>query len=1108
MDFLLDSGAKTSIMSVDDKDILAFVDGSGGCVRGVGGKQTMGKPVSCSFTLDCNPSKVFQHMIKPTKIPGEPHLVLLGTDFLAKFDMTLFDWENDRVLMGDTWVYYANTSSANEESFDVSPELTPERKRQVMSTIKKYADSVFVHNPKAPKRASLGIHTINLNSKLPHKDKVRRIPRKWCEATDKQVTEMLENNIIQESSSPYSSNPLMVTKKDGCKRFCVDFRTLNANTVKDTYPLPNVDDMLDQFWGCNYFTQLDLASGYWGIPMHPDDIEKTAFVAPKGKYEFLVMPFGLVNAQATFQRSMDKLVLCLREKGNEDVDAYVDNIIIYSETFEQHIHTLDQVLNLADEANLSLRADKCEFAKPEVEFLGFLINGREIRPTPTNVAKVAGFPSPTTRKKLQSFLGVANFNRRFIKDFSKIVQPLSIMTSSKRKFEWGPEQDEAFQQIKHCISQAPALRLADWSKEFHIQTDASDISVGAVLFQQGDQGERYPLAYHSKTLNKTERNWSATEKEMFGIVSASRKWAPYCSGLVVFHTDYQPLKYIRKQKDPRGKFARWLVELENYDYRVEYVPGKDNVEADYLSRIEIPSDKEEPESTQEIACIYLNAEMLPTLKVIKEHQQKDNQVKDAMAQLKASQMISKGIYKSYANLNLSDGMLWKGNRILIPESLQNHVVQEYHGQYHPGIENTVLLLKARFYWRGMEKSIGDFVGKCRTCIQTKSSKIQKSETQIPETPRCRERLCIDIACMPQSNRAKSYILQMIDANSKFVAMAALDDQQAETIRKVLWPKWFSYFGVPRSLLSDQGKNVDGKVIRDLCKRLNIIKMHSSPYHPEGNGSTERSIGSVKGIIRSMCQSRGVAAEDWDLLLDEATLAYNNTVNKSTGYSPFRSMFGNEAVLPLDGVCSISPSGEQVPPALVRLNAEKNREEAQKDYKERLDSKQNTGNFEIDQKVLMKRTFGSNPKISVKWKEDLQGVPYVVTKRVGPVNYVIKNSTGVEKVYHRNMLKAAGMRNEAQFSASPNPACTSLGADNNPPSTSIIIQGTNGSIPARQIDTDNFSRNVFGSGAGSPTVLPSVTQDQAPQAVPHNSVATTSRYGRPYKPVSRLIDEVT
>ena len=290
--------------------------------------------------------------------------------------------------------------------------------------------------------------------------------------------------------------------------------------------------------------------------MHPDDIEKTAFVALKGKYEFLVMPFGLVNAQATFQRSMDKLVLQLRDVGTEDVDAYVDNIIIYSKTFEQHVETIDAVLNLADQANLSLRADKCEFAKPEIEFLGFLINGKEIRPTPTNVSKVLEFPSPTTRKKLQSFLGVANFNRRFIKDFSKIVQPLSAMTSSMKKFEWGTEQEKAFQHMKQCISNAPALRLADWSKEFHIQTDASDISVGAVLFQQGENRERYPLAYHSKTLNNTERRWTATEKEMFGIISASRKWAPYCCNSVIFHTDHQPLKYIRKQKDPRGKFAR------------------------------------------------------------------------------------------------------------------------------------------------------------------------------------------------------------------------------------------------------------------------------------------------------------------------------------------------------------------------------------------------------------------------------------------------------------------------------------------------------------------------------------------------------------------------
>lgn len=1108
VDFLLDSGAKTSIMSIDDSDISALIDGSGGSVKGVGGRQSIGKAVECTFTLDCAPEKTFQHFLKPSKIPGEPHLVLLGTDFLAKFDLTLFDWENERVLMGDTWVYYANTTQATETTFDVSAHLSIDQKKKVIATIDKYAESVFVHNPRAPKRSSLGVHTISLNSKQPHKDKVRRIPRKWCEATDQQVNEMLENNIIQESVSPYSSNPLMVTKKDGCKRFCVDFRTLNGNTIKDTYPLPDVDEMIDQFWGCQFFTQLDLASGYWGIPMHPEDIEKTAFVAPKGKYEFLVMPFGLVNAQATFQRSMDKMVIQLRNDGNKDVDAYVDNIIIYSKTFEQHVQTLDRVLNLADQANLSLRADKCEFAKREMEFLGFIVNGREIRPTPANVSKVLGFPSPTTRKKLQSFLGVANFNRRFIRDYSKIVQPLSIMTSSKRKFEWGAEQEKAFQKVKECISQAPALRLADWSKDFHIQTDASDISVGAVLFQQGNNGERYPLAYHSKTLDKTEKNWSATEKELFGIVSASRKWAPYCSNRVTFHTDHQPLKYIRKQKDPRGKLARWLVELENFDYRVEYVPGKENVEADYLSRIEIPEDKVEVESIQERACIYLNEETLPTLEVIRHHQQEDTQVRDAISQLRNDQQIDKGIYKSYANLNLSDGILWKGNRILIPKTLQKKVIQEYHGQYHPGIENTTLLIKARFYWRGMEKSIGDYVSACRTCIQTKVSKIQRSETQIPETPKCRERLCIDIACMPVSNRGKSYILQMIDANTKFVATAALDDQQAETIRKVLWPKWFSYFGVPRALLSDQGKNVDGKVIRDLCKRLNIIKMHSSPYHPEGNGSTERSIGSVKSIIRAMCQSRGVAPEDWDLLLDEATLAYNNTVNKSTGFSPFRSMFGAEAVLPLDGVCGISPSEEQVPPAMVRLNAEKNREESQQDYKERLDSKQNTGQLEVGQEVLLKRTFGDNPKISVKWKEDAKGLPYIIVKRIGPVNYAIRNSKGVEKVYHRNMLKAAGIRENSHFAASPYLVDAEHSNSTTPATTVVVHRAINSNpISARRMDTANFRHNVFRSGAGTTNVATPVSPP-TPQPSPQHSRPSSSRYGREYKPVSRLIDEIT
>lgn len=612
VDFLLDSGVRTSIMSVSDEDIMGAIELSGKSVKGVGGSQAIGNAMECSFVLNCLPERTFCHALKPSIIPGEPSLVLLGTDFLSKFNLTVFDWENNKVLMGDTWVYYSTAEAGtSHDDMDISTELSSKQYDLVKSIVDKYAESVFVHNPKAPKRSSMGVHTINLSSKLPHKDKVRRIPQKWREAVEKQVDEMLQNDIIRESSSPFSSNPVMVTKKDNTKRFCVDFRTLNTNTIKDTYPLPNVDEILDQFKGCQYFTQLDLASGYWGIPMHPEDIEKTAFVAPKGKYEFVVMPYGLANAQATFQRGMDNLVKSLRDEGHKDIDAYVDNIVVYSTSFEQHLETLERLFYYVDHYSLSLRLDKCEFAKPEIEFLGFLVNGESIRPTPENVRKVLEFPKPTTRKKLQSFLGIANFNRRFIQDYSKIAQPLTMMTSSKKKFEWGIEQDVAFEKIKSCISKAPSLRLADWNKEFHIQTDASDISVGAVLYQLGESGEEFPLAYHSKTLTDTERRWSATDKEMFGIISAARKWSPYCSGRVIFHTDHLPLKYMRKQKDPRGKMARWLVEMENYDYQIEYVPGKENVQADYLSRVEIPETRPEILSTQEEACVFSRALLLP-----------------------------------------------------------------------------------------------------------------------------------------------------------------------------------------------------------------------------------------------------------------------------------------------------------------------------------------------------------------------------------------------------------------------------------------------------------------------------------------------------------------
>ena len=316
---------------------------------------------------------------------------------------------------------------------------------------------------------------------------------------------------------------------------------------------------------------------------------------------------------------------------------------MFTPTFEEHMTVLKRLFHYIDIFNLSLRHDKCDFAKPELGFLGFIVNGKTIKLTAENVRKVKEFEAPKTQKQPQSFLGIANFNRRFIPNFSAIAKPLSSLTSAKVKFTWGNDQHLAFEKLKMHLCNAPNIYLADWSKEFHIQTDASKIAVGRVLFQRNEQSQKMPLAYFSQTLDKETHNWSATHREIIGIISASRKWAPYCSGKVVFHTDHEPLKIIRKQKYPKDQLCKWILELENFDYRVEYVKGKDNPEADYLSMI-ITDNDNTPKFIQEINSVYLEEVIIPTMDVIliKKHLNADPLLLDATKQHADNDKISKG----------------------------------------------------------------------------------------------------------------------------------------------------------------------------------------------------------------------------------------------------------------------------------------------------------------------------------------------------------------------------------------------------------------------------------------------------------------------------------
>ena len=445
IDFLIDSGADISVISLTD---ICMDTTSNKTISGIGGRQRIGPKETYSIRFSCDRNKTYNVLLSPTKLDSNRELIILGRDFLDQFERTEFDWKNSRIRLGDTWLFYAD--STQQANWKINDQLSHSQKTHIMSLLDTFPNT-FAENPRAPRECTAVKHRIRTEYNDPVKNKIRRIPKKWSNDINIQTKEMLKNNIIEPSRSSYNSNVLLVPKKgetDNTKRFVVDYRGVNQTTRTDNYPLPCVEDLLDQFHGCNYFTQLDIASGYWNIPIEEKDRYKTAFSVPRGKFQFRRMPFGLKNAQATFQRCMDNIVEECKKEGAQGLDAYVDNIIVFSESFDEHLKTLNIVLRVLDEYNLSLRRDKCEFAFGSMEFLGFKVDGRNVRPGQSNLEKIYSFPTPTSRKALQRFLGLANYNRRFINRYSELCAPLNRLTSSKVPFVWSSVEQMAFDALK------------------------------------------------------------------------------------------------------------------------------------------------------------------------------------------------------------------------------------------------------------------------------------------------------------------------------------------------------------------------------------------------------------------------------------------------------------------------------------------------------------------------------------------------------------------------------------------------------------------------------------------------------------------------------------
>lgn len=507
-----------------------------------------------------------------------------------------------------------------DREFDISKirlnHLNSEEKDAITKLVLKYPD--IFHIGKEPLSSTSNVkHQIRTTDEVPVYARNYRFPEIYRKEVDRQIEEMLAQGIVKHSDSPWNAPIWIVPKKSDASgvpkfRVVIDYRKLNEKTIEDKYPLPQISDLLDRLGRCQYFSVIDLKSGFHQIEMHEDSIAKTAFSTPNYHLEFRRLPFGLKNSPSTFQRMMDNV---LRGISNEFCCVYLDDIIIFSTSLQEHLQRLEAVFKRLRKANLKIQLDKTEFLRSEISYLGHVITPEGVKPNPDKIQAILEYPIPTNTRQIKSFLGLLGYYRRFIRDFAKVTKPMTrrLKKDTKINIE-DPDYAHCFKFCKHLLTNDPILQYPDFSKPFHLTTDASNVAVGAVL-SQTTKGADLPIAYASRTLNESEQRLATIEKELLAIVWAVQYFRPYLYGRKFkIITDHRPLQWLQSIKEPSSKLFKWRTKLAAYDFDIEYKKGSLNTNADALSRIEIlnnndetdnlPSDASSAEIDQAMAEFY------------------------------------------------------------------------------------------------------------------------------------------------------------------------------------------------------------------------------------------------------------------------------------------------------------------------------------------------------------------------------------------------------------------------------------------------------------------------------------------------------------------------
>ncbi|MCH81226.1 retrotransposon protein [Trifolium medium] len=754
--------------------------------------------------------------------------------------------------------------------------------------------------------------------------------------------------------------------------------------------MPTVDELLDELHGAQYFSKLDLRSGYHQILIKPEDCYKTAFRTHHGHYEWLVMPFGLTNAPATFQSLMNRI---FQNALRKFVLVFFYDILVYSPSWKCHLQHLEWVLQVLNHHELFAKLSKCSFGQKEVEYLGHLVSGSGVSMDANKVKDVLAWPKPTNVKQLRGFLGLTGYYRRFIKSYAQIASPLTELLK-KDGFHWNTDAETAFHKLKQAITTAPVLGLPNFSEPFTLETDASGTGVGAVLGQRG-----HPIAYFSKKLSLRRQKQSAYIRELLAITEALAKFRHYLLGhKFVIKTDQKSLKSLLDQSLQTPEQQAWLHKFIGFDFHIEYKPGKDNIPADALSRMYLLAWSEpKTKFLQELqVALQSDIELQPILKACQDQDQSEN-------------------YKDYS---MKEGLLLWKDKLLIPNNsdIIKHILNEFHTSHiggHAGVTRTMARIRAQFYWKNMREDIKKYVQHCVICQQAKSiNSVPAGLLQpLPIPNQVWEDVAMDFITGLPNSFGFSVIMVVIDRLTKyshFVAQKA--DYSSKTVAEAFMTNIAKLHGIPKSIVSDRDKVFTSTFWQHLFKLQGTSLNMSTAYHPQTDGQSEALNKCLEMYLRCFTFQN---PKGWYKLLPMAEYWYNTAYHTSAGMTPFKALYGREApgLIRYETQTSDPPDVRdqlmQRDAVIEQLKSHLRR--AQQSMKTNADRKRRDATFNVGDMVLVRlqpyrqhsAILRKNQKLSMRYFG-----PFKIIAKVGDVAYKLElpETAKIHSVFHIAQLK--------------------------------------------------------------------------------------------------------